>query len=182
MKKLAVISFLLVALNCFGQQSPQEIKAILSDLKTLQETHDDFYDSAHTIIQYQIQQIESAPNLTITDPRQITLAIWHSSMADLFVAFYDNHQYEILNRTNVSGEKNADFKTWDIQTLVQEIIYHYNQSLVAEDLLQQTPVTNYLTLMTDSTSGIDYRPTMYDFLTHKALSFFMENYMDSLCP
>ncbi len=174
MKKLAVISFLLVALNCFGQQSPQEIKAILSDLKTLQETHDDFYDSAHTIIQYQIQQIESAPNLTITDPRQITLAIWHSSMADLFVAFYDNHQYEILNRTNVSGEKNADFKTWDIQTLVQEIIYHYNQSLVAEDLLQQTPVTNYLTLMTDSTSGIDYRPTMYDFLTHKALSFFME--------
>lgn len=174
MKKLAVISFLLVALNCFGQQSPQEIKAILSDLKTLQETHDDFYDSAHTIIQYQIQQIESAPTLTITDPRQITLAIWHSSMADLLMAFYENHQYEILNRTNVSGEKNADFKTWDIQTLVQEIIYHYNQSLVAEDLLQQTPVTNYLTLMTDSTSGIDYRPTMYDFLTHKALSFFME--------
>ena len=174
MKKLAVISFLLVALNCFGQQSPQEIKAILTDLKTLQETHDDFYDSAYTIIQFQIQQIESATNLTIKDPRQITLAIWHSSMADLLMAFYDNNQYEILNRTNVSGEKNADFKTWDIQTLIQEIIYHYNQSLVAEDLLQQTPVTDYLTLMTDSTSGIEYRPTMYDFLAHKALSFFME--------
>jgi len=79
-----------------------------------------------------------------------------------------------LNRTETVAFKNDDIRTWDLKKIVQETMTHYNLSLQSADSLKRTRISHFndILLLGDS-AGRKLRPTLYDFLAHRASGFFM---------
>lgn len=161
MKKFTHLLLLIISyLHINAQQTPAEIKSILENIERVNRSSDDYYDSTYQILNHQI-------NIQ-TGKEQ---AIWHSCMAQFLNSYYQENSWEILERTSVSGEKNPDFKTWDVKTLVAEIVFHYQKSIEQKELLQIADIKDYALIM-DSMISVPYRPTLYDFLAFRALDFY----------
>lgn len=141
-------------------QTPEQMKSVLDKIGRIQVVEDGHYDSVYHILQRQIR--ESAP---------VERAIWHSLTAEFLYHYYLSDRYAIFQRTPVEGTPDADFQTWDLMTLVGQIVHHYRESLKESDLLLQTDIKGYAVLM-DSMASVEYRPTVYDWLAFRALDFY----------
>ena len=163
MKKTFLILFgiFFLVMNISAQQTPKEIKILLDKYEKQLMRLDDGYDTVYQEISNQIAQQQNNP---------ANLAIWHSCMAGLLNTYYSQERWRILERTPVEGPVPADLNVWDIQTLVKQIVFHYQQSLRNEDYLIRIPIREYAPLLDSVTSEI-YRPTLYDFLAFRALDF-----------
>ncbi|MDL2230958.1 hypothetical protein LJB75_00905, partial [Bacteroidales bacterium OttesenSCG-928-L19] len=159
-KYMIPLSLLLSLFNLNAQQTPSEIKTVLEEIEKLRMTSDYYYDSAYVILQQQIQTQKGKEK-----------AIWHSCMAQFLNGYYEQNRWAIMDRTHVAGEKNPDFQTWDIRTLIAEIVFHYQKSIEQKELLQEVDIHDYALLM-DTMLSVEYRPTLYDFLAFRALDFY----------
>ena len=144
-----------------AQQTPKEIASILSKLERDYQQYDDGADTVYLSISRQIEAQRGNP---------ANEAVWHSCMATFLGNYYQENRYRILERTPVEGAVPADLNVWDLQTLVKQIVYHYQQSLRNEDFLKRIPIRDWAPLL-DSVISEPYRPTLYDFLAFRALDF-----------
>ncbi|HEX9601969.1 MAG TPA: MG2 domain-containing protein, partial [Mariniflexile sp.] len=69
----------------------------------------------------------------------------------------------------------VDFRTWDLQTLFDEIHLHYQNALQNGLMLQLEPLGNYDAILNIQKDSKIYRPTLFDFLNHEALDFYKTN-------
>ncbi len=99
-------------------------------------------------------------------------AIMHTMLADMYWWYYQNNRWKFYNRTNTEGFKNDDMETWTLDFLVQKMIQQYTLSLQKPEELQKISVTKYKELISTGTQPAELRPTLYDFLVHKALNFY----------
>ena len=99
--------------------------------------------------------------------------ILHSVLAELYWRFYQANRYKILNRTYMAVVDKDDIHTWDLRTLVDIVIAHYDTSLEDSDLLKNTPLEEYDAILVTGKGSKEYRPTLFDFLAHRAADFFM---------
>ncbi len=99
-------------------------------------------------------------------------AIMHSMLADMYWWYYQNNRYKFQDRSNTVNFDNADMETWTLDHLVNEMIINYNQSLTNKEELQKIPTEKYKELIYSGTKPKTLRPTLYDFLAHKAVDFF----------
>ncbi len=101
-----------------------------------------------------------------------------SLVADMYWTYYQQNRYNILNRSKVVNFKLEDIKTWDASRFIEKSIQYYNASLTEPEILQGIYVENFNDILNnyayDKTipNGRKYRPTLYDFLSDKALTFF----------
>ena len=162
MKKTFIIlsGIILLTMNLSAQQSPKEIKSLLDKYEQQLMRLDNGYDTVYQEIYYQIKQQYNPANR----------AIWHSCMAQFLNNYYQENRWRILERTPVEGGIPDDLKLWDIQTLVKQIVFHYQQSLRDEEYLASIPIQEYAPLL-DSVYAEEYRPTLYDLLAFRALDF-----------
>lgn len=98
--------------------------------------------------------------------------ILRSVLAGMYYNYYERNRWQIHNRTRLE-KPSADVTRWDLQTLIDEASRMYKLSLqdarleqntsldILEGALKGDPKTRYL------------RPTLYDLLVHRALSFFL---------
>lgn len=98
-------------------------------------------------------------------------AIINSMLAEMHFNFYRKSQWKILDRTNVDTETNGGIETWDYQMFMKTINSYYNASLKSTQVLQQTPVKNYLNIIEPGTAS-EERPTLFDFLLNRALKYY----------
>ncbi|MBN4062418.1 hypothetical protein JYU20_04395, partial [Bacteroidales bacterium AH-315-I05] len=100
--------------------------------------------------------------------------VLHSFLAEIYWRYYQNNRWKFLNRTETVAFKNDDIRTWDLKKIVQETMTHYNLSLQSADSLKRTRISHFndILLLGDS-AGRKLRPTLYDFLAHRASGFFM---------
>ncbi len=163
MKKVCALIFLsiLLTVSSFSQQSPKEIHQLLQSYGKIIQQYDNGYDSVFLAINEQIKNSQNQP---------ANQAVWHSCMAQLLNSYYEQNRYKILDRTSIVGEINPDFNTWDLQTLVQQIVFHYLSSIEQAEILQNIPITEYSALL-DTPISTEYRPTLYDFLAFRALDY-----------
>lgn len=147
--------------NISAQQTPKDIKSLLDKYENNLMRYDNGFDSVYQAITVQIAQQQINP---------ANLAVWHSCMAEMLENYYYSNRYRILDRTPVEGPVPANLNVWDIQTLVKQIIFHYQQSLRNEDYLARIPIRQYAPLL-DSVTSESYRPTLYDFLAFRTLDF-----------
>ncbi|MCD4793469.1 MAG: hypothetical protein K8R54_09570 [Bacteroidales bacterium] len=99
-------------------------------------------------------------------------AIMHTMLADMYWWYYQNNRWKFYERTNTVNFSNNDMQTWTLDFLVHKIIKAYNESLSDKAGLQKIPVTDYKELIETGTKPKNLRPTLYDFLAHKAIDFF----------
>lgn len=147
--------------NIFAQQTPKDVAAILSKLERMYSKYDEAADSVYQTISQQLEAQQGKPD---------NEAVWHSCMAEFLRNYYQQNRYLFYDRTPVEGEPSADFKVWDFQTLVKQIVFHYQQSLRNEEFLSSIPIRDWAPIL-DSVIAVSYRPTLYDFLAFRALDF-----------
>lgn len=98
-----------------------------------------------------------------------------SMQAELFWSYRQNNRYRIYNRTNLTEEKSNDITTWSIGKLNETIAALYKASLKNEPLLKSTSLNGLDAILTKGKNTRQLRPTLYDLLAHRALSYFMND-------
>ncbi len=102
--------------------------------------------------------------------------ILESIIADLYWQYFQQNRYKFYNRTKTNVKVDSlDFRTWDLQTLFEESYLHYQNSLLVSDQLQKIPIKDYSEILIEKEDSGIYRPTLYDFLAHRAISFYKTN-------
>ncbi|MGV6860735.1 MAG: alpha-2-macroglobulin family protein [Putridiphycobacter sp.] len=102
--------------------------------------------------------------------------ILHSLTAEVFWGYYNSNSWKYQNRTFVESEvKMDDIRTWDLKRIADKVIFHYTASLKNESFSQNANLNQFddIIIRTDDTKA--YRPTLYDFLVHRAIDFFATN-------
>ena len=65
-----------------------------------------------------------------------------------------------------------DFRTWDLQTIFNEIHIQYQNSLKNGSLAQRTSLELFDDILHTQENSKEFRPTLFDFLNHNALQFY----------
>ena len=155
-----------------AQNIPEFIKAVLVQI-SLEAS---FEDQADVKIAGQLQQEMARAHAPAKQILESVLGEWMWS-------YWIQEQYQIRERTWVSGMDTNALETWDPKTLLWQTIRAYCSSLTPMTELQNIRVTEYKEILTsaiqnNSTMTLDsvainhLQPTLFDFLAHRALQFF----------
>ncbi|MEB3344907.1 MG2 domain-containing protein [Aquimarina gracilis] len=99
--------------------------------------------------------------------------ILENILANLYWQYFQQNRWKFYNRTQTSEKiDKEDFRTWDLETLFTEIHLHYQKSIQNGVLAQQTDLKKFDDILITHENSKKYRPTLYDFLLHNALTFY----------
>ncbi|MFD2915958.1 alpha-2-macroglobulin family protein [Psychroserpens luteus] len=106
-----------------------------------------------------------------------TKNVLQNMLATLYWQYFTQNRWKFYNRTKIdnstdSATTDVDFRTWDLQTLFEEIHKNYEQSLQNGIILQQTKLDDFEAILTSQPNSKIYRPTLFDLLSHQALVFY----------
>jgi hypothetical protein len=104
-----------------------------------------------------------------------TNAILQSVLADFKWQYLQQHRWQIYNRTKTTEVINADFRTWDLNTLFTSIHTGFKNSIAKSSALQKLSISNFNYILINETETENLRPTLYDLLANRALGFFKTN-------
>jgi len=96
----------------------------------------------------------------------------HSIIGELYWMYYQNNRWKFYNRSATTNFENSNIATWDLKKITTETIKHYQLSIKNIDSLKRTPIETFDEIIIHK-NGRKYRPTLYDFLAHRAIDFFM---------
>ncbi|HSY77281.1 MAG TPA: hypothetical protein VK890_10515, partial [Bacteroidia bacterium] len=152
--------------------APQIVKALMYRLKLVQQyQEDDVYNSIYKM------------NDEIRSSSYPLTPILHSMLADIYQQYYTRNRWKFQQRTEVVNVKLDDISTWDLKTLFNQIIQHHLQALKNVDSLQRTPIDIYDDVLSQGYGdGHNLRPTLYDFIAHRAVDFLMNEEPDVIRP
>ena len=107
-----------------------------------------------------------------------TKQIMQSILAEMYNGYLNENQWKFRNRTATTDFKQADIRTWDLAELSDESSRLFKESLSNENA-KKVLISNFNAITTEFTSptgmGDDkLRPTLYDFLAHRAIDYFMD--------
>ena len=101
--------------------------------------------------------------------------ILQSMQAGMFWQYLQNNRWTFYNRTKLAQEKSKDITTWSIDKLYATISKLYKASLGNEVLLKNTRLDGLDAILIKGENTRQLRPTLFDFLAHRALEFFMND-------
>lgn len=93
-------------------------------------------------------------------------------LAHYYWVYYQHNRWRFMERTRTDEPPGDDFTTWDLPRLFVEIDRHFTAALSAADELKSIPIADWDALVEKGAYPDNYRPTLYDFLAHEALSFY----------
>lgn len=103
--------------------------------------------------------------------------ILHSLTAEVYWGYYSSNQWKFQDRTNVGEVDLQDIRTWDLKRIAQKVRYHYLISLANSNISKVEMIKDYeeIASYTNTQETQDIRPTLFDFIAHRALDFFKGN-------
>jgi len=142
--------------------SPQVIKSLLYKSKFSLITEE---DATLKIIEDFKTQIDKS-----TAP---TKNVLESVLANLYWQYFQRNRYKFYNRTKTENKVDAnDFRTWDLDTLFEEIHCYYNASLENSKETQQTSIASFSDILDLGKKTHTVHPTLFDFIANNALTFY----------
>jgi len=108
--------------------------------------------------------------------------ILQSMQAGMFWEYLQNNRYRFYNRTKLAEEKNKDISTWSLAKLHATIARLYKASLADDNLLKETKLDGFDPIIIKGENTRQLRPTLFDFLAHRALGYFMNDERDLSKP
>jgi hypothetical protein len=114
------------------------------------------------------------------------VSILNSLLADLYWSYYEGIRWQLYNRTQTVtpiaiGVKKDDIATWGTEDFHRKISELYLRSIKDEKLLQQTKLEPFDAIITKGNVR-HLRPTLFDLLAHRALSYFQNDERDIKKP
>ena len=114
-----------------------------------------------------IREIESE----IINSKQPVTSVLKNILAELYWNYFQQHRYQLYNRTKTYNYQKYDIGSWDAEDLHKKIGELYLQSIQNEKLLQQTKLEPFDAIIVKGNTR-NLRPTLYDLLGHRALEYF----------
>lgn len=143
------------------QNAPQLVKAIIHQLKFTD------YKEENAFVK-NLNRLRDEANAA-TFPAKPLL---HSMLAEMYWQYYENNRYRFNNRSEITTPQQDDIETWSLNKIVEETLQQYKLSLQDSDKSKNTRIDFYEPVMhTGNARGRSYRPTLFDFLAHRALTF-----------
>jgi hypothetical protein len=98
----------------------------------------------------------------------------HSMLGELYWQYYQNNRYRFMNRTEIVNFDTLDLETWSLNKILDETHRQYKLSLEDAEKSKKEVIDIYEPVVNQGNAlGRTYRPTLYDFLAHRALDYFM---------
>ena len=142
----------------------QFVKATIYRMKLEADFQEDFYQTAIERTKAEIKQAK-APEKQILS----------SVLAELYWRYFQNNRWNILNRSETVGLVPDDMAAWDARKLVSACMENYAQSLSDKDLLKKTAISSFSEILIKQDDSEKFRPTLFDFLAHRAIDFYSSN-------
>lgn len=149
----------------------QVIKSVLFELKYNSYLEEDDYVLG-------INRLEKLINEAPSPSKEIL----HSVLAEVYWGYYSANIWKFSERTTVAEVEPEDVRTWDLKRIAVKIRNHYALSLMNAPNSQKAPIEDFSTIIKYSDETTNIRPTLYDFLGHRALDFFKNNSFDIAGP
>lgn len=143
---------------------PQIIKASLYEVKLSA----DFEENS---LKKTIEKLNSEISTSTFPTKQIL----HSMLAQVYWKYYQTNRYKFHDRSETINIKLKDIDTWDLKKIVTEVINNYTASLENSSKLKKEPLNIYDAILELQGGSKKFRPTLYDFLAHRAVDFFMND-------
>jgi len=142
------------------------IKALIHKMQFIQDVEEETLFKVHIELKKELEQSQ----FPITP-------VLHSMLAEQYWNYYQANRYRFLKRTAIADVdvKQDDMRTWTLKKIVEETVFHYQKSLEAPEKSKKTKIDIYDKILTKGNTGRKYRPTLYDFLAHRAVDFFMHS-------
>jgi hypothetical protein len=147
-------------------QDAQVIKALIYLMNQQDETREDN-------IKLSIKEFEKE----IQGSKEPVTAILNSLLASMYMNRYQQMRYQIMNRTATVNFNKEDIDTWTAEDFHQKMSALFLRSLSNEKLLQQTKLAPYDAIIFKGNVR-HLRPTLFDLLAHRALSYFQSDERD----
>lgn len=96
----------------------------------------------------------------------------HSMLAELYWDYYGTNRWRFHNRTTVSSVNEEDITTWDLKTIFSKTLENYQLSIRDKEKLKQTTIDLYDEVLNPQKATRKFRPTLFDFLAHRAIQFY----------
>ncbi|MBK7884040.1 MAG: hypothetical protein IPJ81_09750 [Chitinophagaceae bacterium] len=108
--------------------------------------------------------------------------ILQNMQAQMFWQYFQQNRWKFYNRTTLQQENSKDISTWSLDKLHETISSLYKASLANEKLLQDTRIDNIDPIIIKGENTKELRPTLYDFLAHRSLEYFMNTEVELTKP
>lgn len=145
-----------------NKNTAQIVKTIIYKLKYKNTIED---NSSEEYIKYVDTEIGTAD--------ETLKAILYSIKAELVWHVYQNNMWQINERTPT--DQNEKMDSWDAQKFMDETRRCYMLSLKNEALLKNIPIEDIADILKEDSISRPFRPTLFDFLAHRALDHFMNS-------
>jgi len=107
----------------------------------------------------------------IAEAKPAEKAFLQSMLAEMFYQYYQQNQWEIGERTNTEAASD-DMRYWTENTFRKNISELYLASIKNKEILQKEDLKSWESLLTPQENNRSLRPTLYDLLAHRAISYF----------
>ena len=134
-----------------------------------------FYKSKFSLILEEDAQLTVINNFKkhITESTFPTRNVLENILANLYWQYFNSNKYKFYNRTKTDSKVDkTDFRTWDLDTLFDEIHYYFECSLKEKEKLQKIDIATFSDVLQIKSSSKKYHPTLFDFLANNALYFY----------
>ncbi len=99
--------------------------------------------------------------------------ILRSIMAEVYWNYFTAHRWTFYNRTETANLKEEDVSTWSLVKIMERIIDLHRGALEDPEGLKKIPLGLMEDILVRGSAPREYRPTLYDFLAHRAVDFFI---------
>ncbi len=145
------------------KNSPQLVKAVIHQFKFTDAKEENAFVSNIKSLEKEIQA-SAFP----------VKGVLHSMLAEMYWKYYENNRWRFSNRTQTVNFDNVDIETWTLEKIVTETFHQYQLSLQEVEAAKKVNIDLYEAVTENGNSkGKALRPTLYDFLAHRALEFYM---------
>ena len=142
----------------------QALKAQLYLIETTTQNEDDENDNTDSMA------VAQAESYSQKEPFPYN-AIWHSIAGTLYRNYYENHRWQIFQRTRTSTAP-QDFQQWDATYFVEAMNRHFKASVEKPEALKVYPIAQFDPVLEKGKNTREYRPTLYDLLAFRAVDYF----------
>lgn len=153
------------------QNGPQIIKSMIFIMKYHSHLKEDDYVIA-------LNDLNKMAEESASPQKQVI----HSIIAEVYWGYYQSNRYKFYGRTETLNFKNEDIRTWDLNTLSKKIVFHYLQSVQEQQITKSISVESYKDIYYENPDSRKIRPTLFDFLVHRAIDFFKSTEFDVTRP
>ena len=141
------------------KNTPQLVKALLYKIKYNQPRREDF------------SKLTSLVEATLEEVNFPETAIIQSILGSLYSDYLDQNYWYIQDRTNTIGAPTEDVATWTIEQILEKAANYFEASL-QDEALHDIAIEEIETILVEGENTKGLRPTLYDFLAHRAIDFY----------